>query len=114
MSTLEKKLVPTSLLVSATYNSQKNAAVLKFYDPKSQKIILWPDQTGHKPYCFSKLNPEELDFLSDRDDVEKIETVKKYDLLEEAGVTVQTLDKTKIKYWAKKLIADYNVKMIPK
>jgi len=37
-----------------------------------------------------------------------------YDLLEEAGVTVQTLDKTKIKYWAKKLIADYNVKMIPK
>ena len=37
-----------------------------------------------------------------------------YDLLEEAEVIVQTLDKTKIKYWAKKLIEDYNVKMIPK
>ncbi len=37
-----------------------------------------------------------------------------YDLLKEARVTVQTLDKTKIEYWAKKLIADYNVKMIPK
>ncbi len=37
-----------------------------------------------------------------------------YDLLEEAGVTVQKLDKTKIEYWAKKLIEDYNVKMIPK
>ncbi len=37
-----------------------------------------------------------------------------YGLLEEAGVTVKTLDKTKIKYWAKKLIEDYNVEMIPK
>jgi len=91
MSTLEKKSVPTSLLVSATYNSQKNAAVLKFYEPKSQKIILWPDQTGHKPYCFSKLNPEELDFLSDRDDVEKIETVKKYDLLNDSEIQVSKI-----------------------
>ncbi len=37
-----------------------------------------------------------------------------YDLLEEAGVTVHTLEKTKIEYWAKKLIDDYNVKIIPK
>ncbi|TMR63503.1 hypothetical protein E3V88_11165, partial [Streptococcus pseudopneumoniae] len=63
------KSMPTSLLVSATYDKQKNAAVLKFYEPKSQKIILWADETGHKPYCFSKLSPEELDFLSERDDV---------------------------------------------
>ncbi len=37
-----------------------------------------------------------------------------YELLEEAGVTVQKLDKTKIVYWAKKLIEGYNVTMIPK
>ena len=61
--------MPTSLLVSAMYNNQKNCAVLKFYEPKSQKIILWADNTGHKPYCYSKLGPEDLDFLSDRDDV---------------------------------------------
>ncbi len=91
MSTLEKKSVPISLLVSATYDSKKNVAVLKFYDIESQKIILWPDQTGHKPYCFSKLNPEELDFLSDRDDVEKIETVKKYDLLNDSEIQVSKI-----------------------
>ncbi len=29
--------MPPSLLVSATYDSQKKAAVLKFNDPKTQK-----------------------------------------------------------------------------
>lgn len=87
----ENQTVPASLLVSATYNSQNNAAVLKFYDPKSQKIILWPDQTGHKPYCYSKLNPDELDFLSDRDDVEKIESVKKHDMINDCEITVSKI-----------------------
>ncbi len=87
----ENQTVPASLLVSATYNSQNNAAVLKFYEPKSQKIILWPDQTGHKPYCYSKLNPDELDFLSDRDDVEKIESVKKHDMINDCEITVSKI-----------------------
>ena len=87
----ENQTVPASLLVSATYNSQNNAAVLKFYEPESQKIILWPDQTGHKPYCYSKLNPDELDFLSDRDDVEKIESVKKHDMINDCEITVSKI-----------------------
>ncbi|MGQ0791322.1 MAG: DNA-directed DNA polymerase I [Nitrosopumilaceae archaeon] len=87
----ENQTVPASLLVSATYNSQNNAAVLKFYEPKSQKIILWPDQTGHKPYCYSKLNPDELDFLSERDDVEKIESVKKHDMINDVEITVSKI-----------------------
>ncbi|MFB5631460.1 MAG: DNA-directed DNA polymerase I [Nitrosopumilaceae archaeon] len=91
MSAIEKKSVPTSLLVSATYNNQLNCAMLKFYNPETQQIILWADQTGHKPYCFSKLNPEELDFLSDRDDVEKIETVTKHDLLNDAEIKVSKI-----------------------
>jgi len=91
MPTQETKSIPTSLLVSAAYNSQKNMAVLKFYNPETQELKLWYDQTGHKPYCFSKLNPEELDFLSDRDDVEKIETVKKYDLLNDCEIQVSKI-----------------------
>lgn len=87
----ENQTVPASLLVSATYNSQNNAAILKFYEPESQKIILWPDQTGHKPYCYSKLNPDELDFLSDRDDVEKIESVKKHDMINDVEITVSKI-----------------------
>jgi len=66
-----------SLLVSATYDSQKQSAILKFYDPKSEQVILWADKTNHKPYCYSKLPPEELGFLTSRKDILKIETVKK-------------------------------------
>src|SRR5207302_7814390 len=41
--------MPPALLVSATYDSQKKSAVLKFYEPISKKILLWTDNTGHKP-----------------------------------------------------------------
>jgi DNA polymerase I len=64
----QKISIPPSLLVSAVYDNQKKSAVLKFYEPKTRKIILWKDETGHKPYCYSKLNPEELDFLNERED----------------------------------------------
>jgi len=47
------------MLVSATYDGTSRSAVLKFYDPESQKLILWLDETGHKPYCYSKLELDE-------------------------------------------------------
>ena len=31
--------IPTSMLISATYNGQKKKTVLKFYEPKSEKIF---------------------------------------------------------------------------
>ncbi|MGI0088065.1 MAG: DNA-directed DNA polymerase I [Nitrosotalea sp.] len=77
-----------ALLVSATYDSQKKAAVLKFYEPTSQKVLLWTDNTGHKPYCYSKMEPEELRFLSDRKDVIKLEKVQKQDLLKDRQINV--------------------------
>ena len=80
--------LPRSLLISATYNSQKKKCVLKFYEPKSEKIFLWVDKTTHKPYCYSKLSPDELDFLSEREDVLKIEQVTKRDILEDKFITV--------------------------
>ena len=49
--------MPPALLVSATYDSQKKSVVLKFYESNSKKILLWTDNTGHKPYCYSKLDP---------------------------------------------------------
>src|SRR3989337_2462477 len=80
--------MPPALLVSATYDSQKKAAVLKFYEPVSQKILLWTDNTGHKPYCYSKLNPEELKFLSERKDILKLEKTEKKDLLKDRTIKV--------------------------
>ena len=69
--------IPNSLLISASYNGKTKKVSLKFYDPESEKIYLWEDKTGHRPYCFSKMAPEDLEFLSERDDVIEIKTVKK-------------------------------------
>lgn len=83
--------MPPALLVSASYDGFKKCAVLKFYEPKSQTLKLWYDNTGHKPYCYSKLDPEELKFLSDRTDVLKLEKVQRKDLLKD-----RMIDMTKI------------------
>ena len=82
---------PNLLLISANYNNQQKAVVLKFYDPTSHKIVLWTDKTGHKPYCFSKMSPAELDFLSERSDVISIKEVMKTDLLEDKTITVSKI-----------------------
>ena len=82
---------PNLLLISANYNNQQKAVVLKFYDPTSHKIVLWTDKTGHKPYCFSKMSPGELDFLSERSDVISIKEVTKTDLLKDKTITVSKI-----------------------
>lgn len=88
------KTLGPSLLVSATYDNQKQAAVLKFYDPESQKLILWADEIGHKPYCYSKLNPEELGFLSSRKDIIKIESIKRKDFLKDKEYEISKITVT--------------------
>ena len=83
--------LPSSLLISATYNGPKKMVVLKFYEPESQKIFLWYDKTNHKPYCFSKLSPEDLDFISERQDVLEIKKVKKHDMINDKEITVSKI-----------------------
>ena len=77
-----ESMIP-AMLVSAAYDSITKSAFLKFYEPKSKELIIWHDETGHKPYCYSRLSPEELDFLQERDDVLNIKQVKKYDLIKD-------------------------------
>ena len=77
------------LLISAVYDNQKKSAVLKFYDPVSEEILLWDDKTGHKPYCYSRLSPEEIPAtISDRDDVIDIKPTKKIDMLQDKSIIV--------------------------
>jgi len=88
----QPKSIPTSLLVSATYDGQKKSAVLKFYELKSQKIILWTDETNHKPYCYSKLTPDELrSVLSDRDDIKEIKQVVRHDMLNDSEIKLSKI-----------------------
>jgi len=88
----ETENMPYGLLISATYNSQKNAAVLKFYEPTSQRIFLWADKSGHKPYCYSKLSPDEIPTeISERDDVIEIKQVKLLDILHDKPIDVSKI-----------------------
>ncbi len=80
--------MPPALLVSATYNNTTKSVVLKFYEPESQKIILWQDNTNHKPYCYSKLAPDELGMLQGRDDILDISQIKRYSLIQDDYITM--------------------------
>ena len=83
--------MPSSMLVSAAYDNNSKSAVLKFYEPKSQKLFLWRDETGHKPYCYSRLSPDELEFLQERDDILEIKTVQKYDLMKDKEIDMSKI-----------------------
>ena len=80
------------LLISATYDGKKKAAVLKFYDSVTQEIILWADKTGHNPYCFSKLSLDEIPpNISERDDVIEVKQVERLDNLEDKMIKVSKI-----------------------
>ena len=79
----------SALLVSATYDSASRLAVLKFYEPKSQKIILWKDNTGHKPYCYAMATPSMVkNLLRDRNDIVSIEPASRKNLAEDKEITM--------------------------
>lgn len=83
--------MPPSMLVSATYDNNSKSAVLKFYEPESQKLFLWKDEIGHKPYCYSRLAPDELEFLQERDDVLEIKTTQRYDLIKDKEIDMSKI-----------------------
>ena len=75
--------IPNSLLISASYMGKTKKVILKFYNPENEKIYLWEDKTGHQPYCYSKMGLEDLEFLSEREDVIEIKSVKKIDTIKD-------------------------------
>ncbi|RLI27215.1 MAG: DNA-directed DNA polymerase I [Candidatus Hecatellales archaeon] len=78
-------------LLSASYDGDLRCAVLKFYDPAENRILLWYDTTGHTPYCFTNLTPEELQALpeiSGRENVEGFEVVEKHNPLTDSPIKV--------------------------
>src|SRR5882672_12252208 len=49
-----------SYFVGAGYDGERRAVFLKLYDPQTERIQFWYDNTGHTPYCLSKDTPENL------------------------------------------------------
>ena len=84
--------LPPSMLVSATYDATSKSALLKFYEPKEQKIILWKDNTGHKPYCYSTLAPDDIRReIGNRGDITDIKPVELFDLAEDKTITMSKI-----------------------
>ncbi len=83
--------LPPSYFVSATYDGSKRVACIKLYEPKSQRIYSWYDNTGHKPHCLTNLPPSELEKierLTSHPGFDHFETVELYDALLDKQVTV--------------------------
>ncbi|MCK4933782.1 ribonuclease H-like domain-containing protein, partial [Candidatus Bathyarchaeota archaeon] len=61
---VDPEQLPPSYFVSASYDGQRGVACIKLYEPKSKRICLWHDTTGHKPYLLTNLSEYELDQLT--------------------------------------------------
>lgn len=80
-----------SLLLSATYDGEKNLALLKFYNHRDKRIYHWYDNTAHKPYCYAILDEEEFDKMRNKKGVLNIEKIKRFDALRDKEVIVDKI-----------------------
>lgn len=80
-----------SLLASATYDGGTKKAVLKFYDGAGQRFWLWEDDTGHRPYCYTRLSFDELQGIRKRKDVVDVVEEERLDLLNDAKTKLRKI-----------------------
>jgi len=78
-------------LVGAGYDGDKKLAYLKFLDTVSQTICYYYDNSGHRPYCYSKKAPSELQHLLKRPDVITIEKESKLEPLTDQIIEVSKI-----------------------
>ena len=83
--------LPTSYLLSAGYDGKQEKAFLRLYEPVSQQVYLWYDNTGHLSYCISKETPEELrknDRLTSYPGFMTLEQVERFDAIADETIKV--------------------------
>jgi DNA polymerase I len=81
----------TAYLLSAGYDGDSQKAYLRLYEPESQQIYLWYDNTDHLPYLITKETPDEVRSNSrivNHEGFLTCETVKKFDALNDEDITV--------------------------
>ncbi len=88
---LSPENLPPSYLLSAGYDGKQEKAFLRLYEPESQQVYLWYDNTGHLSYCVSK---ESADTLRENDrlvrypDFLMLEQVDKFDAIADEPIKV--------------------------
>jgi len=83
--------VGESLLASASYDGDKRLALLKFYDQNAGRFWIWEDNTGHRPYCFTRLPMDELGQVKARKDVIEIVEEERLDLLNDTKAKLRKI-----------------------
>ncbi len=83
--------IPTSMLISAVYDGPKKRVMLKFYNGKTHTLETYHDESGHLPYCYSRLTPSELSDIHDRDDVKDIVVHQRHDNITDTDVKVSKI-----------------------
>ena len=95
ISTPKGRLAPDNLkasyLLSAGYDGKQEKAFLRLYEPESQQVYLWYDNTGHMSYCISKLSQDELE--NNRDlinfpDYRGVREDQKFDAIADVSIIV--------------------------
>ncbi len=75
---------PPAYLMAVYYDGEAGCAVAALYDDSENKVYLWRDKTGHKSYFLTDLTVREVSRIAaivKHPSFERLETVKKYDLL---------------------------------
>ncbi|MGA8903495.1 MAG: DNA polymerase domain-containing protein [Candidatus Bathyarchaeia archaeon] len=83
--------IPPSYLISIGYDGGLKKCFLRLYEPKSHKIYFWFDDSGHKPYCYSKQSINELqkvDAVAKNLGFDHFEEEEKFDALRSQQVRV--------------------------
>ena len=83
--------LPRSYLLSAGYDGDEKKAYVRLYEPESQEIYLWYDNTGHLPYLISKTPEKELrqnTKITTHNGFKHFEEVEKYDALLDGNMIV--------------------------
>ncbi len=83
--------LPPSYFVSASYDGRQKKAIIKLYEPLSEQIYFWYDNTGHKPYCLTNLTKEELarfQRVKNHEGFDSFQTEKKLDPLNDRIIDV--------------------------
>ncbi|MCK5626023.1 hypothetical protein KAI11_04130, partial [Candidatus Bathyarchaeota archaeon] len=83
--------LPPSYFVSASYDGREKKAVIKLYEPKSEKIYFWLDNTKHKPYCLTNLSTSDLKKiprLNHHQGFDHFEVIEKFDPLLDKNIQV--------------------------
>ncbi|MCL4429380.1 MAG: hypothetical protein M1167_01385, partial [Chloroflexi bacterium] len=83
--------LPPSYFVSAFYDGRQKKVVVKLYEPESENLYFWYDNTDHKPYCLTSLKKEELerfDRVINHEGFDSLKVENRFDPLNNTNVLV--------------------------